>query len=101
MGTKRDELYFDLVRLLVRFGYPETFGRAIASQLGTEKTMMRMLRYLRAARPASAEEIADEMLAICADREMWQRKKAAEYYNAKYYQMRYEGFGSSEDDPEE
>ncbi|WP_173327783.1 hypothetical protein [Eubacterium pyruvativorans] len=98
---KREELYDDLVRLLVRYGYPEEFGRAIATQLGTEKTMMRMLRYLRAARPVSAEEIADEMLAICADREMWQRKKASEYYSAKYYQMRYEGFGVPEDDPEE
>ena len=52
---KREELYDDLVRLLVRYGYPEEFGRAIATQLGTEKTMMRMLRYLRAARPVSAE----------------------------------------------
>ena len=61
---------------LVQMGYPEVFGRAIANQLGTMKTMNRMLAYLEKANPGSAEEIADEMLAICEERFQWQFRDA-------------------------
>ena len=81
---ERERVYWELVDTIVRMGYPEEFGRAVATNLRTENTMNRMIRYLHQARPRSAEEIADEMLAICADRDRWRDKKAAEYYNQKY-----------------
>ena len=63
---------------------PESFGTAIAENLRTEKTISRMIGYLCHARPGSAEEIADEMLAIMEDRERWIRKKSAQLYNSRY-----------------
>ena len=53
----------------------------------TEKTMSRMIGYLNHAKPRSAEEIADEMLAIMEDRERWIKKKSAQYYNSRYNEI--------------
>ena len=78
-----------LIYILKVMGYPEDFGKAVASQLRTEKAMRRMIGYLRQAKPKHPEEIADEMLAIMEEREAWIRKKSAEYYNQKYNEMRY------------
>ena len=61
--------YRELIETIVHMGYPEEFGKAIAKNLGSEKTMRRMTAYLYSAKPRSAEEIADEMLAIMSDRE--------------------------------
>ena len=83
-NTLRRRLHDELVDTLVHMGYPKVFGHDIADQLGSEKTMRRMIGYLHNARPRSAEEIADEMLAICYDRETWRKKKETEYYNEKY-----------------
>lgn len=63
------EAYRDLIDAIVHMGYPEEFGKAVAKNLGSEKTMRRMTVYLHQAKPRSAEEIADEMLAIMSDRE--------------------------------
>ena len=60
---ERERITEELIQQLVRMGYPAEFGAAIANNLRTEKTMNRMIRYLRNASPRSAEEIADEMLA--------------------------------------
>ena len=60
--------------------------------------MSRMIGYLRNAKPQSAEEIADEMLAIMEDRERWTKKKEAEYYNAKYNEMLYFGLGTEDEE---
>ena len=76
--------YSDLINTIVRMGYPEEFGKLIAKNLGSEKTMQRMTSYLNYAKPRSAEEIADEMLAIMSDRERWIRKKEFEEANARY-----------------
>ena len=76
--------YADLIEAIVRLGYPEEFGKTIAKNLGSEKTMRRMTAYLYSAKPRSAEEIADEMLAIMSDRERWIAKKEAEEANARY-----------------
>ena len=65
--------YRDLIETIVRMGYPEELGKAVAKNLGSEKTMRRMTAYLHSARPRSAEEIVDEMLAIMSDRERWIR----------------------------
>ena len=85
---ERAMLRKELIETIVRMGYPEEFGAAVADNLRTEKTMGRMIGYLRHARPRSMEEIADEMLAIMEDRERWIQKKSAEYYNMKYNEMR-------------
>ena len=88
--------YNELVKSLVRMGYPEEFGRAIAKNLGSEKTMRRMTAYLYQAKPRSAEEIADEMLAIMSDRDRWIEKKELEQANARYNQLLYEGLDVEE-----
>ena len=79
--------YRDLIGTVTQMGYPEEFGKVIAKNLGSEKTMRRMTAYLKNAKPRSAEEIADEMLAIMSDREQWIAKKEAEEANARYTQL--------------
>ena len=95
---ERSRIFNELVKAIVRMGYPEEFGTLVAKNLGTEKTMSRMIGYLRQARPASAEEIADEMLAIMDDRSRWLRKKETEYYNRKYNEMIYYGLGDTDEE---
>lgn len=74
----------ELVDNIEKMGYPREFGSLIADSLGSEKAMQRMTGYLFSARPQSAEEIADEMLAIQSDNTRWKEKKLSEYYNGKY-----------------
>jgi hypothetical protein len=57
-----------------------------------------MSSYLHQYRPASAEEITDEMLAILEDNNRFKEKKISEYYNKKLNVLMNEGFG---DDSEE
>lgn len=92
----RQQAYNNLTQTITRMGYPEEFGIAIAKNLGSEKMMNRMTVYLNSAKPRSAEEIADEMLAIMEDRDRWIKKKEAEYYNSKYNEMLYYGLGEDE-----
>ena len=87
----REEAYNDLIRTITRMGYPEEFGIAIARNLGSEKMMTRMTAYLNYAKPRSAEEIADEILAIMEDRDRWVKKKEAEYYNSRYNELLNDG----------
>ena len=82
--AERARLSGELIKMLEKMGYPEAFGRAIAADLRTEYALGRMLGYLRQAKPKSAEEIADEMLAIDSDRRRFAAKKKAEWANAKY-----------------
>ncbi len=82
-----ERAYRELLQAVTRKGYPEEFGKAIAKNLGSEKMMSRMTAYLYSANPRSAEEIADEMLAIMSDRERWIQKKETEYYNSRYNDM--------------
>ncbi len=98
--NERTRIRSSLVRLIAQMGYPEAFGIAVADNLRTEKMMSRMIRYLRNAKPRSAEEIADEMLAIMEDRERWVQKKTVEYYNSKYNELLYYGL-DGDDDPED
>ena len=94
----RTEARRELVETIMKMGYPEAFGRAVAENLGSEKTMRRMTAYLHYARPKSAEEIADEMLAIMEDRNSWIQKKEAQYYNSKYNELLYYGLGTEEEE---
>lgn len=87
-----------LIRRLCELGYPYEFGDAIAGQLGTAKAIGRMLSYLERGKPSSAEEIADEMIAICDERDAWVRKKKAEYYNSQYNMLLLKGLDDDEDE---
>lgn len=86
-GNVRRRTRAELIDTVVSMGYPRSFGEAIAKNLRTEKAMSRMIGYLRNARPRTAEEIADEMLAIMEDRKRWVEKKEAEWANAKYNEI--------------
>jgi aminopeptidase N len=74
----------ELIQALARLGYPAEFGQLIARQLGSPKAIDRMAAYLRSAEPRSIEEIADEMLAIQSEIEIWREKKASEEANTRY-----------------
>ncbi len=79
----RDDAFDELLAATLDCGYPAALAQALAAQLTTEMTMRRMAGYLRAARPSSMEEIADEALAIIAQRDSWVEKKKREYANEK------------------
>lgn len=83
----RDRLYAQLVEKIEEMGYPKDFGEQIGQALESEKALMRMVGYLYSVHPKTAEEIADEMLAILSDRDRWVQKKQAEYYNSKYNEL--------------
>ena len=79
-----------IIRLVEDKGYPSELGALVADSLGSESTMVRMIGYLTHMNPRSAEEIADEMLAICEDRDRWKEKKESEYYRQKYNEYLWE-----------
>ena len=89
--------YYEQVEFRFYKDHPEEFGKAIAKNLGSKKTMRRMTAYLYTAKPRSAEEIADEMLAIMSDRKRWIQKKEAEEANARYNELLYYGLGEDEE----
>ena len=95
--NKREKIRGELIRQIYRLGHPTEFGALIADSLGTEKTMERMSAYLARTGSQSAEQIADEMLAIISDRDRWVEKKKNEYYNQKYSQMRFSVLGMEEE----
>ena len=88
--THLDQLKDELIRLTVDRGFPSDLGALMADSLGTEKTLTRMITYLKHVQPTRAEDMVDEMLAICDDRDFWMEKKKAEYYQQKYNQMLWE-----------
>lgn len=73
----------ELCKAVTELGYPRELGELMATQLGTEYAITRMTTYVRRYQPASAEEMVDEMLAICDERDKWVQKKKNEYYNQK------------------
>jgi hypothetical protein len=84
--TRRDRLREDareqLVDAILQLGYPAEFGVVLAEELRSEQAMRRMASYLRQAQPQSPEEIADEMLAIVAQRDSWVERKISEHAQA-------------------
>ena len=81
--TRLEQLSRELVDVVVNLGYPSELGELMAQNLGTESTVERMIQYLLHVQPATAEEMVDEMLAICDERDKWVQKKKNEYYNRK------------------
>ena len=86
METKLEEYRNRIIAMVEEKGFPGALGALVAATLGTEYGMGRMIRYLSHADPKRPEEIADEMLAICDDRDHWREKKEAEFYQQKYNQ---------------
>lgn len=80
-----------LVEMIVRLGFREELGLAIAKNLGSPKAMERMISYLVNVKPKTEELVIDEMLAICSDIAAWKEKKASEEANARYNEMLYFG----------
>lgn len=85
--TQMERLKDELITLTVRRGYPAELGALMAAELGTEKTITRMITYLTHVAPERAEDMVDEMLAIRSDRDFWADKKRSEYYQKQYNQM--------------
>ena len=81
----------ELVQAIVRLGFREDQGLAIAKNLGSTKAMERMISYLVNVKPRKEELVIDEMLAICSEIAMWREKKASQEANAKYNEMLYRG----------
>ena len=79
-----DEAKEELIRLVEERGFPAELGLLMAEQLSGEKAINRMIGYLRHTGEQRAEDLVDEMLAICEDRDNWIRKKSAEFYQEKY-----------------
>lgn len=101
MDKKTEQMYYGLIRVIKNMGYPEEFGELVAVELGTEKTMQRMISYLVQYQPKTMEEIVDEMLSIKEEFARYRRKKEAEYYNYKYTVLLNEGLGEDEDEEED
>lgn len=78
------EAYEELLCTLEEWGLPREVGRMIAGNLKGERSLRRMISYMRLAHPGSLEEIADEMIAIMEDRNTWILKKQAQESNARY-----------------
>lgn len=78
----RDYMRQRVVEETVRLGFPEEFGQLVAEQLGGEWSCRRMLGYLTGAQPRSMEDVADEMLAILADRQRIVETKRADQSTA-------------------
>lgn len=86
--------------VMLYLGYPESFALLIAREMSTEYTAGRIIAYFGRAGKPPLEEVADEMLAIQADRDKFVDKHinqhAQEVINRMYAERR-----SAEDDEEE
>ncbi|MCR5134001.1 MAG: hypothetical protein K6B12_00015 [Clostridiales bacterium] len=92
--TKHSEKVFSV---MLYKGYPEGFAKVIAREMHTPYTADRMIAYLgRAGRPP-AEEVADEMLAILADRDKFVDK----HINAYAQEVINEMYRLRREEPEE
>ena len=84
MADNPEDLKQQIIRLVEEKGFPGELGALAADSLGSEHAMLRMIGWLRNSQPRRAEDIADEMLANCEDRDNWRRKKESEFYQQKY-----------------
>ena len=76
-----------LVEAMVRLGFREDLGEAVAKNLGSPKAMERTISYLVNVKPRTEELLIDEMLAICSEIEAWKERKASQEANARYNEM--------------
>ena len=81
----------NLVAAVVSLGFPAELGEAAAKHLGSPKAIERMTAYLCYAKPADANMIVDEMLAIRDEIDAWKEKKAGIEANCRYNELLYYG----------
>ena len=79
-SEKSNELY----DLMLQRGYPEQFCNEVTKNLNTDFTAKRMSGYILHYQKLPLEEIADEMLAILADRNRIMQKKELESINSSW-----------------
>ena len=77
-----EHAFATLESAVAQLGYPAEFAQVLAGELRFPKAMLRMAAYVRNARPSSPEQIADEMLAIVAERDRWVEQQMSERANA-------------------
>lgn len=71
-----------LVAAVAGLGFPEEFGQVLARELGGPWSMRRMTSYLLGARPTRPEDVADELVAILAERDRLVEQHRSEHANA-------------------
>ena len=75
-----------LALVVSALGYPKELTDLLAWQLQSPRSIDRMTAWLERVHPRSMENIADELLAICSDRDSWREKaesrEAQTAYNA-------------------
>lgn len=80
METQKSDI---LYKLMLRKGYPEDFARIIAAEMHTDFTADRMITYIGRGDRKPLEEVADEMLAILAERDRIRDKHINEHAQQK------------------
>lgn len=83
MAQKWNGAAEELADAVETLGFPRELGFVVAEELRGEKSIRRLTAYVRAARPSSAEQIVDEMLAIASQRDAWVERKVSERANAQ------------------
>ncbi|MBQ6174352.1 MAG: hypothetical protein IJK28_06995 [Clostridia bacterium] len=73
-----------LARAVTDLGFPGELADLLAKQLQSPKSIDRMASWLAYTRPRSMETVADELLAICADRDAWRAKAESREAQASY-----------------
>ena len=74
----------ELCREVLSLGFPAEFGDLLAKELGSPRSIQRMIAYLRCTRPHSVEMIVDEMLAIRSEADRWREIKESQEAQAAY-----------------
>ncbi len=73
-----------LAEAVAGLGFPAELADLLARQLQSPRSIDRMTAWLGRVRPRSMETIADELLAICADRDAWREKAESREAQAAY-----------------
>ena len=73
-----------LARTVAALGFPPELADLLAKQLQSPKSIDRMTSWMENVRPRGMETIADELLAICADRDAWREKAESREAQASY-----------------
>lgn len=81
----------ELYALMVQKGYPPEFASLAAEQMNTPYTSERMIAYVNRAGLVGAQEFADEMLAILAERDRLKAKHIASWAQEKVNRLYQEG----------
>ena len=74
----------ELCQEVLSLGFPGEFGDLLAKELGSPRSIRRMIAYLRCTTPHSVEMIVDEMLAIQSEADHWRELKESQEAQASY-----------------